>query len=848
MPAWTHDGIAALHADAPPLGDLLPWRWVEADAIHALADGSLGLAWRLPLLDAELLTPEQREPLARAFDGLLARLPAGVAVQVILVSEPGRSRRLDEWATARDGHAPLLHAMAGARLAALTTSTPASVPVRELAVLLTLRYWPPAVRRRGGWRRLARWARGASADDDAARAWRDTEATLATCRVLVESQCRVAGLAPQRLDGAGLLAAVWPVLNPGGTEPPPRYRDDWALHTQATQTDHAFRPDGWTTSGLSPRLEGRILSLLTLPAETWPGLVTLPRAVGGPGGLLDLPGTLWFTVAGHVLDQERAVAWLKLKRTLAFQQRLTLLGDTAVETMRIKGEIDQLLDRAFAGGKRMCQAAAFLACLAPPDRIGERVEQARACFGQAEMRLYPERLITLPCWLQSLPLGYDPALEHYTQRGRRLLSENLADLLPLYGGFAGTRSATQLLLSRRGELVTFDPWDSETAPHMLVTGKTGAGKSFLVADLILQQRRQGAAVFVLDKGDSYRRLAELLDGQYCRLSAERPITLNPFAGAGDAEHQAFLLRLLGEMAAGGETRSALTREEYGLLSEALAGLFAARELGAEPTLSTLAVSLTEPPFSEDGTGRRLRRRLFPFLAPGPYGRFFDGPNAFRPDAALTVVELGDLAAKPDLRAAMVLVLMHAIRTFAGGLPIGQRKLVVIDEAWSLLASEDSAAALAEAARTYRKLNAAAVFISQRLEDFEGPHGKAVRDNCAVRWLLEQAPEAIGSVRALLDLNSAETAALRSVASRKGQYSEALLVTGSGSGIVRLAVDPITYWTVTSDPADLARWQAARAETAGDPRAALERILGRPLAEGHGHSHRATGLTREEVSR
>jgi TraC protein len=115
MHAWTHEAIAALHTDAPPLGDLLPWRWVEADAIHVLADGSLGLAWRLPLLDAELLTPEQREPLARAFDGLLARLPAGVAFQVLLVSEPGRSRRLEEWAAAPDGGARLLRAMAGAR-------------------------------------------------------------------------------------------------------------------------------------------------------------------------------------------------------------------------------------------------------------------------------------------------------------------------------------------------------------------------------------------------------------------------------------------------------------------------------------------------------------------------------------------------------------------------------------------------------------------------------------------------------------------------------------------------------------------------------------------------------------
>ena len=54
-----------------------------------------------------------------ALDGLLARLPAGVAFQVVLVSEPGRSRRLAEWAAAPDGRAPLLHPMAGARVGAL---------------------------------------------------------------------------------------------------------------------------------------------------------------------------------------------------------------------------------------------------------------------------------------------------------------------------------------------------------------------------------------------------------------------------------------------------------------------------------------------------------------------------------------------------------------------------------------------------------------------------------------------------------------------------------------------------------------------------------------------------------
>ena len=74
------------------------------------------------------------------------------------------------------------------------------------------------------------------------------------------------------------------------------------------------------------------------------------------------------------------------------------------------------------------------------------------------------------------------------------------------------------------------------------------------------------------------------------------------------------------------------------------------------------------------------------------------------------------------------------------------------------------------------------------------------------------------------------------------------MTGSGSGIARLAVDPITYWTVTSDPADLARWQAARAAAGGDPRAALERILGQPLAAGHGDPGADPTLTGEEGRR
>ena len=238
MHAWTHDGIATLNADSPSLSELLPWRWVDPGAVHVLADGSVGLAWSLPLLDAELLTPEQREPMARALDGLFARLPAGVAFQVILVNQPADPARLARWISAStDGGDPLLRAVVRARISALTAPPPGLTPVRDIRVLLTIRHWPAGARTRSGWRHLARWGRAVAGLEDAAGAWRETEAVLDQCRTLVEQQCRVAGRAPTLLDGTAFLEAVWPLLNPGCPEPPPSYRDDAALHAQAAQTE-----------------------------------------------------------------------------------------------------------------------------------------------------------------------------------------------------------------------------------------------------------------------------------------------------------------------------------------------------------------------------------------------------------------------------------------------------------------------------------------------------------------------------------------------------------------------------------------------------------------------------------
>ena len=96
----------------------------------------------------------------------------------------------------------------------------------------------------------------------------------------------------------------------------------------------------------------------------------------------------------------------------------------------------------------------------------------------------------IPAWPQ----------ERVLRRARRLPGANLAQLLPLYGGFRGTTTASMLYLNRRGEAVGFDPFDSPTAPHMLWSWAPRArAKSFAMAHLVQQVLPLGAPVVILDR-------------------------------------------------------------------------------------------------------------------------------------------------------------------------------------------------------------------------------------------------------------------------------------------------------------------------------------------------------------
>jgi conjugal transfer ATP-binding protein TraC len=153
-----------------------------------------------------------------------------------------------------------------------------------------------------------------------------------------------------------------------------------------------------------------------------------------------------------------------------------------------------------------------------------------------------------------------------------------------------------------------------------------------------------------------------------------------------------------------------------------------------------------------------------------------------------------------------MALIHKITGYARE-HLHQEKYLIIDEAWTLLRSSTTAQFLEDVLRTYRKLRASALMVTQQISDFEGRTGEAIRANAPNRLFLQQTPETILAMTKLLDLSPEEKALLSTVRTVKGKFSEMLVLSTETKGIARLVPDPLSYWMSTTDPRDNQRLEA-----------------------------------------
>jgi len=522
-----------------------------------------------------------------------------------------------------------------------------------------------------------------------------------------------------------------------------------------------------------------------------------PREVGR-GWLEPLcahPGRL--DVALHIAPVPAALAAERLRRQLARlesgRRADAAKGRLADPDVEVAAEDARELAAGLARGEQKLFRVALVLTVHAGDEklLDAECARVRALCASMLLDARPATWRSLQGWASSLPLGVD-ALGQRRAFDTDALAASFpfasAELSATNGVLYGTTASGTGLVS----------WDrfAQDNHNSVILARSGAGKSYLAKLEALRSLYQGIEIAVVDPEDEYRRLAETVGGAYVHLGAPG-VRVNPFdldtspgtgAGGGgrgddplgddpgdepgDALASGPVVRralfvhtlvavLLGEKP-DPATAAALDR---GLVSAyESAGITADPRSHARPAplLADLAAALDA---DGDPAARALAARLAPYVS-GTHRGLFDGPTTTRPDGHLVVFSLRDL---PDeLKAAGTLLTLDAIWRRVSDPARRKRRLVIVDEAWLLMAERSGAEFLFRMAKSARKHWAGLTVVTQDAADLLGsPLGQAVVANAATQILLRQAPQTIDTLAESFGLSAGERAYLLGAARGQG---------------------------------------------------------------------------------
>lgn len=561
----------------------------------------------------------------------------------------------------------------------------------------------------------------------------------------------------------------------------------------------------------------RVLTLKTLPELTHSALIVK---------LLDLPFHYSLHCHVQVPIQSKELSQLQTKRRMAHSMSMSSGGRaTDLESEAQLNATEELLREIINTGQKILYTqVAILLRADDPDELELKTRAVLAKFRElngAEGII--ETVASLPAWKTILPCGTTRML-----RPKRIKTDNLSDFLPIYQDFTGDGiQPVCLFRNRSGGLVAYDPFDSRLPNYnSLVTGSSGAGKSFLNNLVLLQYMTQKPMIYIIDIGGSYRKLCEFLGGQYVEISPpkdEREVPcINPMALPANETKPSpqklkFLIAML-ENILTDQDGDKLPKLEKSLLEEALIQVY--ERCPGIPTLSDVAAHLGN---SEEKELRSFAKMLFPWTGERPYGRLLDKQSGLNLASDVVVFDLKGLSAYPDLQSVMILIITDFIlgKVEARGDTQGRRKQILMDECWELLKSQASSSFMEYCVRTLRKTGSGITFITQGLDEImASPIGGALLANTASKFILLQRGD-LEPIRKILKLNEQEMALIGSLRQQKGAYSEAFLIYNENRTVIRAVPSPVEYWLATSDATDNAKIEEFRQT---NPRSTLRQII------------------------
>jgi type IV secretory pathway VirB4 component len=375
--------------------------------------------------------------------------------------------------------------------------------------------------------------------------------------------------------------------------------------------------------------------------------------------------------------------------------------------------------------------------------------------------LLESKLIYLKPALFQQEAGYRsvlPAANDELNVHSKLNSSPLSSLFPFVSfDLTSDKGILYGINRHNSSLVLFDRFLLENY-NSVTFAKAGSGKSYATKLEILRTLMFDTEVIVIDPEREYEYMAEATGGKYFNISLTSEHHINPFDLPVPREDEAssdvlrsHIVNLVGlfRIMLGG-----LSQEEDSIIDRAITETYALKDITADSDFRSV-----EPPLMSDFElvlagmegGDSLVQRLTKYTR-GTWSGFINRPTNVDINKKFVVFSLRDM--EDELKPVAMYIVTHyiwnAIRREL------RKRLLVIDEAWWMMKSEDTASFLLGLAKRGRKYYLGLATITQDVEDFlKSPYGLPIITNSSIQILLKQSPSSIDTVQQTFNLTDEE---------------------------------------------------------------------------------------------
>lgn len=394
------------------------------------------------------------------------------------------------------------------------------------------------------------------------------------------------------------------------------------------------------------------------------------------------------------------------------------------------------------------------------------------------------------------PFGTDVLAIH-----TKLNSDPLSSLFPFVSFNLSAEKGILYGLNRHNaSLILFDRFSLPNY-NSVTFATSGAGKSYAMKLEVLRSLMVGVDVIVIDPEREFEQLAKAVNGRYFNVSLNSENHINPFdlPPIDKGENPGNVLKntvinlvglfriLLGD----------LDKNEESVIDRAIYETYALKDI----TAASESFDLAEPPLLSDFAlvlagiegGEELVERLNRYVT-GTWAGFINQPTNINMNKQFTVFSIRDM--EEDLKSAAMYIITQYIWNSIRRKT--KKRLLVVDEAWIMMQSGDTAAFLFGLVKRGRKYYLGVGTITQDVGDFlTSQYGKSILNNSSLILLLRQSATTIDLVQETFNLTDNEKYLLL-----EANVGEGLFI----AGLKRVAIKIIASLTedriITTNPSQI----------------------------------------------